>query len=466
MIRLSALQTFVQEARGWCCKTLPLLVGFRLCISKELPYYYLALFWIGWQILILKATSNSNSNEIVINDIGGSEFTVLVETKQSICNAAHLESHEVHTDKPSFSQQKEYQAPKHCLLFPTSPNTDANNRRRHNPTDSFLFPTDVWVQNICSFLHPRDLTNLACVNSVANYWADHNDVWKHLWMRDYGRALLEWKISRHVLEKSLNQLDSTRNNDNSTGVVALEGRLSNWFDAQASATVTATNMTSNTNTNKCFYFVFGEVYTNYLLAGYNTNMDECFVGLHSHIFDFGSFSEYHPGMIEPILLQCGRDATNFFETIPHSRVARDLARRLCVLANQSCIGSTPNPHAFGLVSTRDNQHDDKDLIRVLKSSNTRPLRLNRPNYLLPNMTCTSTRRPPTLFSIRQEWDEAIGTETRRLGEEQSLQLLKNPLAAWRNRSSPSVWRVYYDPFVSSWKKWDADPPPRLVRSNR
>jgi hypothetical protein len=510
MIRLSALQTIGGEIRGWCRSTLPLLVCFRLCISQE-PQY-LALFWIGWKVLASNYSSdggssssdgylsgfqnkNQRKSESEMNDreslVDGQDSTGTMTN-----NAKRFKS----------TQQKYLHQPQHCLLFPrtttavgdnlnengdlvVTPQKDQQGNGSSRDDNPFLvFPTDVWVQHICSFLHPRDVTTLARVNTAARAWADHPDVWKHLWLRDYGKALLQWQISRHVMEGSLmiharatssGSTDSTDTKQATTAKIAatenvsLEGRLSDWLDRHAqvhanTATIIARSATTTatTCTTKRFYFVFGEIYENYLLARYNTNTNtdnECFVGLHGHIFDFGAFSQYHPGLVEPILLECGRDATNYFEDVQHSRVARDLARRLCVLANPSCVGeeassdndNTQLQSSYGLIVCHP--QSGKELTRVLKRSNTRPQPLKRPNYLLPDKTSTRRRRPPTLLSIRDEWDEVEGVEERRVQEEEQLRFLKNPLAAWRNRTSPPVWRIYYDPFLQVWKKWDAQP---------
>ena len=476
MIRLSALQTVGGEIRVWCRTTLPLLVCFRVCISKEI--HYLALFWIGWKVLassgpeFLGFQKERQVERKIEND--GSNYSI---TKESTTKSNNRQF--------KSAQQKYLQQPQHCSAATSADDRNARSKYLQSQSsrqqkDPFLmFPADVWVQHICSFLHPRDVTTMACVNTMARSWADHPDVWKQLWLRDYGKALLQWQISRHVMDRSLKKSAviacTTSEGPPTSDNLSLEGRLLEWLGIHANSNTGTRALSTTMCASKRFYFVFGEIYINYLLAGYNTsteisdsngsNNSGCFIGLHGHIFDFGAFSQYHPGLVEPILLECGRDATAYFEDIPHSRVARDLARRLCILANPSCIGEAqssnnninPNSNSLGYSCGLRLcfSQSDKDLTEVFERSNTRPQPLKRPNYLLPDKTSSHSRRHPTLMNIRDEWDEAIGIEMRHVQEEEQLRLLKNPLAAWRNRSSPPVWRIYYDPFVKVWKKWDA-----------
>jgi cytochrome b involved in lipid metabolism len=384
-------------------------------------------------------------------------------------------------------------------------------------------PIEIWAQHICSFLHPHDVTTLACVNSTARLWvADHDMVWKTLWMRDYGRALLQWPVGRHVLERSLDKRLDEETNNNASKVVAaaglqkqqqqtLEQRLSDFLDrlgrnhhnkqtafSNSTFSIHATRTSCCTATLKEFYFSFGEVYVNYLIAGYNTTDQNshgngspgCYVGIHSHIFDFGAFSEYHPGLVEPILLQCGKDATAYFEDIPHSRVARDLARRLCVIANVSCLQDNPNRrgHPYGLVyhgpssSSSDQDQPSETFLQqqqeILQQSNTRPPpppRNQPPDYLIPNKTkrihhtkssqLHLHRRPPTLARVRQEWQVALEMEQRRIDKKQQ-QEQRNPwtmMMIWpsmggpTSSSQPAIWRIYYDPLVGRWETWNAAP---------
>mmetsp|Transcript_37298 Transcript_37298/g.41218 ORF Transcript_37298/g.41218 Transcript_37298/m.41218 type:complete len:149 (-) Transcript_37298:141-587(-) len=84
-----------------------------------------------------------------------------------------------------------------------------------------------------------------------------------------------------------------------------------------------------------FYFEFQQYYIAYVLKGYNTP-SQCFMGLHGHILNFTGFAPYHPRLSEPIVVECGRDVTTLFEEIRHSRTARRIGRKLCVIIDKSC----------------------------------------------------------------------------------------------------------------------------------
>ena len=87
---------------------------------------------------------------------------------------------------------------------------------------------------------------------------------------------------------------------------------------------------------KDFYFTFTETWLNYTIAGCNST-EKCLIGLHGHVFDISNFVEEHPGSTETLLLQAGRDATVFFESMGHSMNARKLALTMCAVVNgQSC----------------------------------------------------------------------------------------------------------------------------------
>ena len=55
------------------------------------------------------------------------------------------------------------------------------------------------------------------------------------------------------------------------------------------------------------------------------------------MFNITNFVEDHPGSTETLLLQAGRDATIFFESMGHSLVARKLALNMCEVVNGQCV---------------------------------------------------------------------------------------------------------------------------------
>lgn len=121
-------------------------------------------------------------------------------------------------------------------------------------------PPDVHVQ-IASFLHPRDVVNLACVSKAYNNIThDPNNltcaaIWKTLWHRDYAWIVFKWKVGKIAFKRS---------------------NCTKW------------------SYNKDFYFLFGQSYLDYVLAGHNT-FSSCLVGIHSNIYDISLFLFSHPG---------------------------------------------------------------------------------------------------------------------------------------------------------------------------
>lgn len=168
--------------------------------------------------------------------------------------------------------------------------------------DPFMrgMPQDVHVQ-IASFLHPRDVVTLSCVSKAFhNTVNDTNNttstaIWKTLWHRDYAWIVFKWKIGKIALERS---------------------NCTKWSYCRD------------------FYFLFGQSYLDYVLAGHNT-FNSCLVGIHSNIYNITPFLFSHPGSPDTLMVHSGRDATNFFDDMGHSAGARKLAMSMCVVVNRS-----------------------------------------------------------------------------------------------------------------------------------
>jgi len=346
------------------------------------------------------------------------------------------------------------------------------------------------LADVGCYLHPRDALGLDVVLRSAFARRRRSDgccgddvlhhVWKRLWYRDYGFTLLQWKIARHAFGRSLavgTAVESmaadehpSKHLDDGDGVSSagkgvhfeggcLEEQLSRHLDNMA-----ATAMVS---AMKDFYFLFGECHIDYLLARKNT-VQECYLGLHSHVFDFTDFAEYHPGLIEPILKECGGDATHFFEDLPHSTGARAIARRLCVLVNRGALDGG----GWGLALARAG--DPAGRKRALRSSNTSPL-------LPPRAAAARTdvvpcrrqpRRPPTLARIRSRFQQERDRQQyfkSGEGETNVVAEKKSPEDSFLEKMTREVslryhqfWiqqmstRLYYDPLLEKWIQWNPE----------
>ncbi|CAB9514134.1 Cytochrome b5-like Heme/Steroid binding domain [Seminavis robusta] len=404
MIRLGTLRSAGRELRRFCRSLVPLAVALtaysRWCSWSGT--HCLALI-LGWQVLRRynqqQESSPSNTKACRIDDAPAA-----VATTRSVTHRRPLDSR--------------------CECYLT--------------TDKI--PVAV-LSSICSYLHPRDVTPLACLNRAAKEQFTCHTLWNELWYRDYGRVLLQWNVARDVLQKSLH-CDTE-----------LEFRL-------------AQHLHSTRHSTRDFYFVFGETYVNYLLAGHNTR-DNCYLGLHSHIVDFAQFAHYHPGMIDPVLLECGKDATEYFEGLTHSRGARAVARQLVVVVNKACcdygrdnVNNNNNNQQYGL----ELRAPPSQLHQLLRQSNSRPLQESESNnnnknsnnnkkkkqslqHILPTKPHSKLRRPPTLQRIRTAWDQAKQKQ-----EQQRYHYNMDNLAQWLGND---CWRVYYDPIRQEWIEWNA-----------
>ena len=259
-------------------------------------------------------------------------------------------------------------------------------------TDSITrdLPSDVQV-HLLSYLHPKDIVSFACTSRHSRAMVDRGEtseaLWRSLWLRDYGWTLNSW----------------------TPGIEAL--RRSQPFKQTM---------------DKSFYFLFGQSFINYILAGQNT-FEQCLIGLYGHIYDITSFVHSHPGSPETLMVQAGKDATKFFEDMNHSSGARRLAQSLCVVVNDSCFEEGCGLRPTSMTSTSVLGHAVPTAVEAPAVAMARP---------------KEPRRTRTLQIIQNQY----------LKEEQE----KINQVTTRFSSNPDVLshvNVYYDPFHRKWKGW-------------
>lgn len=251
-------------------------------------------------------------------------------------------------------------------------------------------PMDAQI-HMLSFLHPRDIVNVACVNTACKSLIDEGPsstlIWKTIWNRDYAWLLQSWDIGRQAKERS--GTDPTFSKD--------------------------------------FYFRFSLASTNYLLAGQN-NYDRCLVGLGGHIYDLSLFLAVHPGSPETVMAHAGQEATDFFARINHSAGARQIAKSHCVVVDLAFVdredcGAKPTKTILLL----DEHCNVKDL----------PAHVDPPSTYHSNTMIT---KRPTLEKIREEfYMEEIGY--RALVSSMEIPAVLGDV------------NVYYDPLAMRWKAW-------------
>lgn len=436
MIRFSNMRHARSLFLKWFAKEFLFFLAGRAFVSNPKELW---VVWVGWKLLFLLYTLIKSTFENELN----------LEVK-----------------KTSLSRAKESKAGMNDEI------KSCHSHTKFNTQDGL--PSDAFV-HICSFLHPKDITTLACTSKSISSQANDNLLWKFLWYRDYGNTMLQWQVSRDSFARSLSNghVHMAGSYEEEYGV-SLEFSLSQQLEE---FTKSSTKNSTKLNSIKQFYFVFGEVFINYVLAGRNSS-HECLLGLHGHIFDFTHFVNYHPGL--SILHECGQDATFFFESIPHSRGAREIARELCVLVNRACFVSSSSRSCRGLYCPIPAE----DLATVLSNSNTTPIstqlrqkrrqrkqlakveRISRegsiesngnfqlyenPEWMLdrvlPRRVTPIPKRPPTLKWIRKKWDN----------DQQLINATMN---------SSDAKRAFYDPLQQGWMKWNPSATAKLNANQR
>eukprot|EP00536_Pseudo-nitzschia_multiseries_P012781 jgi/Psemu1/326963/estExt_fgenesh1_pg.C_5080001 len=309
-------------------------------------------------------------------------------------------------------------------------------------------PPDVHV-HIASFLHPRDVVTLACVSKAYND-ITHDPknmtsaaIWKTLWDRDYSWIVFHWKIGKQALERS---------------------NCKRW------------------EYNKDFYFLFGQSYLDYVLAGHNT-LQSCLVGIHSNIYDITPFLLRHPGSPDTLMVHSGRDATCFFDDMGHSLGARKRAMSMCVVVNRSAQSDNNGCGLFPTIHTKikededEKQHGEGDSHRLpprLRSGEDNLLAIKRKrggakinrrgNNNNSNNNSNSNRSSSS--SMNNTNNNGGGTlhqmRTRFLEERERVRIRNRK--KYSNDSSILGHEVntYFDPFTHCWRIWYTDTDLRTI----
>eukprot|EP00536_Pseudo-nitzschia_multiseries_P002552 jgi/Psemu1/5767/gm1.5767_g len=506
-IRLDTVQTLGRNLKNWGKRTAPLICLARYLSDRPVDWFF---FWIGWKVL---CTVTTTSTSFLFGHTNTRPFRggarPRARPRALLGNAGRHKAAEDCYSRNNCNDR---------IRVPGSTSTSTS-KLAHIPLTSL---PSVVLSNVACYLHARDVLALDIVvrsSTIRNADHDHDhdhemsrtygevilhDVWKRLWYRDYGDVLLKWKVSREAFRRSLlKSLPQSTTKGLATDEKCgghsggddgwLEERLSNRLDEF---------VTNNNNdirvaagkAMKTFYFVFGECYIDYVLAGKNT-VDECYLGLHGHIFDFTDFAEYHPGLIEPILKECGGDATYFFEDLPHSSGARNIARRLCVMVNHDAIrngNSNSNSNETESSSRRlelvvgadaDADAHSSELKRVLRSSNTRPpppttttttTNSNDTATATAATTTTTTTKKEAVDRDRNRWMPHVVPRRRKLRKHPTVERIRARFehneSAHRNMAGPKYlrfWlkkgrekydipksRVYFDPLLQKWIRWN------------
>jgi len=280
-------------------------------------------------------------------------------------------------------------------------------------------PPDVHV-HIASFLHPRDVVTLSCVsksyNSITHDPKNMTSaaIWKTLWDRDYSWIVFKWNIGKQALERS---------------------NCKQW------------------EYSKDFYFLFGQSYLDYVLAGHNT-LQSCLVGIHSNIYDITPFLLRHPGTPDTLMVHSGRDATCFFDDMGHSLGARRLAMSMCVVVNRSAQSGNEECGLFPTIHTKFQEENDG---QQDEGSRRLPSRLENGEDNLVAMRRVRRAKTTRFSRIMANGGGTLHQMRTRFLEEREKVRSRNR-RKYSNDSSILGHEVYtyFDPFTRRWRIWYTD----------
>lgn len=346
--------------------------------------------------------------------------------------------------------------------------------------DISLLPSDAEIL-IFSFLHPKDVLNFTCTNRAGRRMLDdglaianektesqHDKagdsallIWKALFQRDFAWVLSDWKIGKEAFARSMIQYklrgwqeEFSSSDEESHGGRVMQHLLSSVGESNSDDAMTAFLPPTHGSTQtsmKELYFTFAETWLNYTIAGCNST-EKCLIGLHNHVFDISNFVDSHPGSTETLLLQAGKDATVFFESMGHSMGARKLALSMCVVVNGQCVDWDGIEGGTLSFSNCKNNTRGSDFACGLSKPSSKSLiaKKSTPGFLIPRKR-SKPRTYGGLHRIRH-----------RIKYEEEVELVK--AARW---GTPGVGiggprgmfggvNVYYDPICSCWRWWYLD----------
>jgi len=272
-------------------------------------------------------------------------------------------------------------------------------------------PPDVHVQ-IASFLHPRDVVTLACVSKAYhNITHDSNNmtsvaIWKTLWHRDYAWIVFKWNIGKLALKRS---------------------NCKRW------------------SYSKDFYFLFGQSYLDYVLAGHNT-FSSCLVGIHSNIYDITPFLFSHPGSPDTLMVHSGRDATCFFDDMGHSTGARKLAMSMCVVVNRSAQSESDECGLYPTNHTVVDEDENYTLLTRLADGEDNLLKIRRRGARTRMRNSRVANEGGTLHRMQTQFLE----EREQVRNRNTRKYSKDPTILGHEVNT------YFDPFTRGWCIWYTD----------
>ena len=352
-----------------------------------------------------------------------------------------------------------------------------------------IFPPDVHV-HIISFLHPRDVISLACVSKSYNELIDDSSssslstslssstsssnssccssssnevsrtIWKTLWQRDYAWAVCDWQVGRDALKRSGftvpeegKDYDNDDDDDDDEGeqkeVEGLSSRSLSFWEVIQSVVI-----------DKEFYFVFGQTYLNWIIAGQNT-VERCLVGLHCNVYDITTFLDTHPGSPDTLMVYSGKDSTSVFEDLGHSLGARRMAKSLCVVMESS------DKDNWGILPTFQTQQQSA---AVGYSSKNRTMMQQKLDRIQQQQRQQQQQKGENSNSNQHN---NINNNNLLLGRKQrrrvgTLQVVRDYLEREHVKVKKQVGRgkyskdssilggqvnIYYDPFRKEWRIW-------------
>ena len=371
-------------------------------------------------------------------------------------------------------------------------------------------PPDVQV-HLLTYLTPGDVTRLACVNREFRQAMDgisssslslagdckgeegrdwegglSNLIWMALWKRDYASLVTKYHYGVEALKRSLDMAKKGEAPKRTLSIphellalvqdagIPTDGLLHRTDTNNTACTRTTRSPTNQTM--KEFYFLFQQTWLPYLVAGH-ANFDSCLIGLHGHLFDMSEFLHEHPGSPETLLMQSGRDATLFFESVGHSSSARALALSLskaCLhVVDWGCCAAPPNSNPRRR-SRGFSQEEDGAAVEGGKEIRQQQQSLVLESHQEAIFTCGASERhshctfhrsnllphrrskppkkiqPPTLHSIRRRLMEHEQMAQRQVQERMKNEQIRNCSLRL------GEIHVFWDPIGQLWMSWYID----------
>mmetsp|Transcript_26108 Transcript_26108/g.34288 ORF Transcript_26108/g.34288 Transcript_26108/m.34288 type:complete len:391 (-) Transcript_26108:378-1550(-) len=256
----------------------------------------------------------------------------VVSYNWQICLVAFLYTVTVFRKKLSSNSVYYVDEDKTAKNFPSSREKIAQNRRRRREL-SICTEDQFWqtlntslVEEMTSYLNPGEIYRFSQANRTSQKLCERGQIWKFQWKNRFGHIENSATWKECLARWNLNW---------NSGMKPAQG----W---------------------KYFFFEFQASWVNLVTAGQDTD-SQCLIGIEGAVYNVTNFIDDHPGSPETLLVNAGKDATDFFNEVGHSKSARQMMKNFVCLSPRGKLNTVLPSQLAGLSGLNLDHHSTLSL---------------------------------------------------------------------------------------------------------